>query len=275
MKPVISIVLSSIGLLTAQVVCAQGTLYLSALEETPVAYDPVASNAWIARGFFTGGASGGYIVNSVQLLMGEASGTPSDFNVMLYNSFSRTPLGSFGSLSGPDPAPGGVFTYTTPGITLSHGQLYFIVVTAASAVAQDAYHWSFANTYNYTGSGGWRAASFGYISNDGLNWTPGAGSWQFAVYATAIPEPSSWALAGLGLIGLGLRRRKARASGTAPFDSERERERECLRNRLLDPGCPRHSVNNPLNLNRCQPWCRGLKLPLGKSPAAIASRMLR
>jgi hypothetical protein len=79
--------------------------------------------------------------------MADASGNPSGFTVMLYSAIGNLavlPGSSLGTLSGStDPATGGIYTYTAPSnLTLSSTTLYFIVLTAGTAVANGAYTWS-------------------------------------------------------------------------------------------------------------------------------------
>ena len=71
--------------------------------------------------------------------MNTASGNPSGFNVSLYSSLSGEPYNNLGNLVGSDPSVGGIFTYTANGLTLSPSTDYFIVLTAATPVAEGAY----------------------------------------------------------------------------------------------------------------------------------------
>jgi len=188
---------------------AQGTLYVSNLGQTPAGSAAIGSDAWIAQEIFTGTDSSGYSLNSVQLLMDAASGSPSGFNVSIYsfNNSNFRPGISLGSLSGSDPSAGGIFTYTTSGITLLPSTIYYIVLTGATSVAQGAYNWdasSFAE-----GNNQWQIDDLSLSSPDGSSWTFDARgeAFQLAVYATEVPEPATLALAGLGLACLNFWRR--------------------------------------------------------------------
>lgn len=180
---------------------AQGTLYVSNLGQTPTGSVAIGSNFWIAQVFVTGTNSGGYMLNSVQLLIDAASGNPSGFSASVYNFSGTGPGSNLGSLSGSDPSAGGVFSYTASGLTLSSSTVYFVVLTAATSVAQGAYNWSAGIQYTF-GSNQWEIAPGYSSSSDGLTWTNYGRSdaFQLALYATPIPapEPSAEMLLGLG-----------------------------------------------------------------------------
>src|SRR5271154_996405 len=124
MRKIILTLVPAIGLLLPLVAQAQGTLYLSNLGEGSGGSVAVASDAWSATLFVPGSTNpddnvDSYVLNSVQLLMDPASGSPSEFNVSIYTSNPPRFPGVFvGNLVGSDPAAGGIFTYTASGITL-------------------------------------------------------------------------------------------------------------------------------------------------------------
>jgi hypothetical protein len=214
-KNATGIILLTVGLLLPLMVQAQGTLYVSNLGQTPTGSAAIGSDSWIAQQFYTGTNADGYVLNSVQLLMDAASGSPSGFTVSIYsfNNSNYGPGSNLGSLSGSDPAAGGVFTYTASGLTLSPSTAYFIVQTSAMPVAQGAYVWSAANGANGTeGSDLWAIDGSYASSSDGSSWTVydgrGEDVFQMAIYATAVPEPTTLALAGLGLACLSFWRRR-------------------------------------------------------------------
>jgi hypothetical protein len=197
------IIMFVVGLLTQQITQAQGTVYLSNLGQTSIGSETVGSDSWRAAAFETGNNTSGYTLNSVQLAMTVVSGSPDEFAVMLYaqsgNPSSTFPGSSIDSLSGSaNPSVGGIYTYIAPDVTLSPNTFYFIVITAGTAVANGAYEWSYVNVNSYNQSGGWSSLGSGWTSSDGSSWNRIAGAPQYAITATAIPEPSTVSLILLG-----------------------------------------------------------------------------
>ena len=209
------IVLTSI--LAPQIVQAQGTMtYLSNLDQASAGSLAVGSDSWLAELFTTGNNAGGYTLDSVQLQMTDASGTPSDFTAMLCKNATGTPFPgqSLGTLvCSLNPAAGGIFTYSpTSNLTLSPKSSYFIVLTSGAAVADGAYQWSYVGANSYNPSGGWGVTAFGvWTSSNGSipSWSLISGDYgQFAINATAIPEPGVLGLFGLGGLAFLWHRRK-------------------------------------------------------------------
>ena len=210
-----------LAVLSPQIAQAQGTLYVSNLGQTCTGSSPVGNDSWLAADFVTGTNAGGYLLNSVQLALTNASGTPSGFTAMIYSynpllyGAAVLPGSSLGTLNGSlDPVAGGIYTYSPAStLTLSPGTVYFIVLTAGTGVASGAYEWSVTSTQTPTLSGGWHGDDTFLSSSGGLNWGPVANAFpQFAIYATpAVPEPSTLGLFVLGGFLLVWRHRKAKA----------------------------------------------------------------
>jgi hypothetical protein len=195
---------------------AQGTTYLSNLGETSTGSSAVGSNSWLAASFFAPIDSGGYFLNSIQLAMNDASGTPNGFTVKLRTiaAGSSFPGSSVASLSGsPNPSTAGIYTYTAPANLILQGG-YFIEITAGTPVASGAYEWSSSNINSYNPTGGWGIPSstpFLLRGSDG-RWNPISGTHpQFAINASPVPEPGVSALLALGGLCFLSLRRKAKA----------------------------------------------------------------
>jgi hypothetical protein len=175
---------------------AQGTTYVSTLGQPPDSSLAVGSDSWIAQSFVTGTNTGGYLLNSVQLRMDVVSGMPAGLNVFLYTGlFSASPT-NLGRLSGPDSPSAGTFTYSADGITLmpsgGYGEHtdYYIVLSAATPIAQGAFSWSTSGDAGGDGPERWFIPAGYFFSNDGLSWNLNRSyTMQIAVNASAIPEP--------------------------------------------------------------------------------------
>lgn len=207
-----------VELLIQQVTQAQGTLYLSNLGQSSTGSESVGSNLWYAALVETGNNTGGYALDSIELGMVDASGNPNGFTALLYSAIVSAdiyPGSNLATLNGSlDPSTAGIYTYTpTSNLTLSPSTLYYIVLTAGTAVANGAYDWSLADANSYNPSGGWRGVDGVWTSINGSNWNPiiATISPQFAITATPIPEPGILSLFGLGGLGLLWQRRKGKA----------------------------------------------------------------
>jgi hypothetical protein len=206
---IVALAMLATGLLAPQIAQAEGTLYFSNLSQNSAGSVAVGSDSWIAQAFFPSFNPGGYDLNSVQLLMGATSGSPAGFSVSIYTG-PRIPEFLVGNLVGPDPSAGGIFTYNASGITLSSGTDYFIVVTAATPLADGAYNWSVADTTSHSGQ--WGRSDDYFSSVNGLSWSasPSPIDLQFAIFATPAPEPGVIGLFALGGLFVAFQRRKAR-----------------------------------------------------------------
>jgi len=197
----IAAVLLIVALLIDQPAHAQGTLYVSNFGPGIDGGYALGNNLWLAQGFETGPDAGGYVLNSVQLDMASATGNPSGFTLSIYSAgLNGSPSADLGILSGSaNPSSSGVYTYTTSGLMLAPSTDYFIVATSATPTTQGYYMWVedlFGAGYSSVDE--WLILSVAGSSN-GSAWT-GLRAWGFetAIYATDVPEPSTWILCLLG-----------------------------------------------------------------------------
>jgi len=197
----------AIALLAPKITQAQGTTYLSNLGQPSTGSRAVGLESWVAAGFQAGTNASGYVLDSVQLVITEAFGNPSNFTAMVY---ANSPVGilpgsSLGTLNGSlNPAVGGVYTYTpSSNLTLSPRTPFFIVLTAGTRPADGAYEWSHAGTNFYNPNDGWSGLSGVWTSGNGSFWARQTGDYlQYAINATPIPEPGVFSL--LILVGSGV-----------------------------------------------------------------------
>jgi hypothetical protein len=184
--------LACIGLAAPLAANAQGTLYLSHLGSSADTGEYVQSDRWSAISFETGVATNGYSLDSMQLRITGIAGSPSGFELSLYNNNGSVPGNSLELLSGSDPTGAGIYTFTASGITLSPSTVYWAVTTSSdSSLSGNSFYWAL-DPNSYTSSDGWSLSTTGdYGSSDhGASWYNGGGSpFTLAVYATAVPEP--------------------------------------------------------------------------------------
>jgi len=91
---IIVLVIVFASILTPRLLQAQGTMtYLSNLGQASAGSVAVGSNSWVSFAFQTGPDASGYVLNSVQLAMADASGNPSGFTMFLYSATAVPGLG--------------------------------------------------------------------------------------------------------------------------------------------------------------------------------------
>lgn len=200
------------GLIIAeQQVSAQGT-YLSNLNQ------PVAGNNVLGYGdsaifveFLTGNNAAGYDLNSVQVLMTNATGTPDSGSFMaeiLPINQLVTPISVLSGNSYPSVA--GTYTYTAgANVLLSADTDYWLMLFGHGTDSGDAFQWSYTSTTDALSSNGWSLT--GNVSTGG-GVIPASGIPILAIDATAVPEPNASVLlaaAGVGLFIVRAGMRKA------------------------------------------------------------------
>ena len=213
-------------LLLPQILRAQGIMtYLSSLDQASAGSLAVGSNSWVAFGFQTGSDASGYVLNSVQMAMTDASGNPSGFTVFLYSAspfpgagIVWAPGGEIGTINNSlSPTTGGIYTFSAvSNLTLAPNENYFIVLTSGTAVANGAYEMSYTGATNNILNNGWVGYSGVWTSTNGaVHLPPFSQNYDnlalFALNATTIPEPGVLSMLGLGGLAFLWHRRKAKA----------------------------------------------------------------
>lgn len=193
---------------------AHGDLMVSNLNQEPTRSAAVASDAWIAQRFNIFATDPNtYVLDYVQLRLDSAFGDPNDFSVSIHSAVNGIPQSPLGDLFGPDdPSAADIYSYSASGITVSSGSDYYVVVKAATPIAEGSYNWSGVNATTQNGT--WVIGSRGFESSDGINWTVLGREevFQLALHATLVPEPTTLCLAGFGVGFLWLLRRSAQQS---------------------------------------------------------------
>lgn len=179
---------------------AQGTMYVSNLGSPTAGNLPVASEAWLSTWFQTGPSPAGYSLNSIELSMGSATGNASGLSVMLWDFQQQQ---SIAHLSGSDPTTNGIYTYSAANVVLQPSRVYWFAIKGDTPTAVGEFHLNYSPIVGFIpGVEGWNGGGAYQTSMDGQEWSRlnNVGTLQFAVYATAIPEPSSVALSLCGLL---------------------------------------------------------------------------
>lgn len=188
---------------------ALATTYISNLDQVSNNYpnDAVEGTVEFAQSFTAGTSSGGYTLNSVQIIANGASQTP-PFTLSLYSSVLGQPGLSLGPLTGSNPGntfPPGTYTYTPAApIALLPSTQYWLVAASPTGT----YDWILADNLTYTASDGWSINSsknWAESINSGTTWAVGfAENFAFDIDATAIavPEPSTLITCALGALVL-------------------------------------------------------------------------
>ena len=189
--------------------------YLSNLAEPRPGGSRIGSNETIAQSFVTGGASGSFTLNSIQI-SALRIGTPiGNFSLSLYSNNGGIPGSLIGPLSGPNPSAEMTYTYTASGISLAPQTTYWVAATGTAPIgsANGDYIWNYSSTLNYSAIGDWSINStgndFALSATGGQSWTPFSGRiYQFAVNASPVPEPGTWALMLCGGISAAMARKR-------------------------------------------------------------------
>jgi hypothetical protein len=192
LKNIIALIVCAVGLLAPQLTGAQGVMTYLDNTGQPVAgsLDLGISYGSIGTQFQTGTNEAGYVLNSLQLLFADATGSPSfsGFNIVVCADNSGGP-GSIITFfaTGQNPLTAGFYNYTPLTIaTLGSNTPYWVIVYNTSGNFNSAYNLSYTSTTAATAVDGWFIPGNTAIGQ--------AGILIFAINATPVPEPSIFAL---------------------------------------------------------------------------------
>ena len=201
---------------------ARGDTYVSNLTE-PDSFAEFANpngTGGLGVAFITGNNPGGYTLTSATINAEVLTHSSPNFAMQIWSNVAGTPTALLEQLSGPTP-PSNVFTditYNSTGLFLAPNTQYWL---AAQNDNSGILYWMNADSESYSSSGGWSLPAgrqtYFFNSVDGSfsngNWTPNQPlDLKFAIDATpvvaAVPEPGTFAAAGLAVAGTLLLRRK-------------------------------------------------------------------
>ena len=159
---------------------------------------------------FTSGNIGATL-DSVNLQISDVRfGSPiGGLKVDIYSSFSIGPSGFLGTFTNiVNPVTAGTYSFTGSGVTLAANTSYYLFVSAVTPTGgSDFYEWTRTLSYSEDASSlpGWSFGDSYYLqSHDFPNWITigGSGVPMLALETSAVPEPSTYALFGLGALVL-------------------------------------------------------------------------
>ena len=175
----------------------------------------ISDSTWLMHGFTVGSPKN--ILQTVRLGLFDNDSTIA--RVQIYQDSSGLPSGSpLGTQSAAVSSVTPAFqTFDFGNLALTTGSSYWVVVSAPNA--SSLFNWAFNDNGDFPGTqnaSGWTPLSpVTKISTDsGLNWANSGSNRPAAISITAVPEPSTYAMAAVGFAAAGLarwRRRMTRA----------------------------------------------------------------
>ncbi len=182
----------------------QGTLYFNGLSRPSDGATIVASDSWRAVGFRTGTNEGGYVLNSIQLLMSSPISSAGLLSVT-FHSGAGSPGANLATLTGAEPTLAGTYNYSSAGLYMPPMTVFWVVLTTDAPASVGYHQWSIPQDLpgpEYDTIDGWLGGAF-LGSVNGVSWSAERPNpFQFAVGATAVPEPSAIALLSGGVIAM-------------------------------------------------------------------------
>jgi hypothetical protein len=174
----------------------------------------VTDTSWLAQGFTVGGTN--TTLKSVSLGLFDNNST--SVRLQVFASGSAGPTGTALGTSNQN-VLGTTPTLQTfvfsPNLTLASGSSYWIV--ASTQESSGLFNWAFNDAGDFgtqQNSSGWAAvANQARLSTDsGATWSNSGVNRPASFSIQAVPEPSTYALAGIGIAAAGLLRRRLRQS---------------------------------------------------------------
>lgn len=170
----------------------------------------LSENRWLARSFTTGDNAEGYELDHLSVHADNPATPDANFSLFLASDTAGTPGSSLKTFS---PGPGYQWVPDS-NLSLAASTTYWITLSSTSAFLGPGtnYSWRFSSLSTLeTLVDGWTIGTSVESENLGATWIDDTNNYLFAVTATPIPEPSTYAaiFGALALLGtICLRRRR-------------------------------------------------------------------
>lgn len=184
---------------------------LSTYGNTNSSWEPalVTSSLWQANSFTTSASPGGWQLNSVTINIDFVNNSSGNFSLSIYDTVGGTIGSELTTLVGSSNPSVGNNTYTASGFSLNSSTTYWIVAQVSSGLG--SYLWNYYNDTSFATTGDWSVSPTTTSAEWGASFNTYAGyPYIFSVDATAVPEPSTYAMATSALAILALVRWRKR-----------------------------------------------------------------
>ena len=169
----------------------------------------VGETNWFASSFVTDASAAAFTLDQIELSMSATGGgSEGGFTVGIYADSANAPGTLLETLSGDaNPAPAGLYDYTSAGLSLSTNTKYWVVV---GVTVDNFFFWNIENSLP---TGTWTIPGAVSIStNAGSDWETFTGvddkPLMFSVSATPGPEPAGAGLLALGFAAVAMARKR-------------------------------------------------------------------
>lgn len=216
--PTVTMKLKPVLLLASTLAIAaysHASVVLSNLGTSVPSYSVISSNQFLAQSFQVGNGAPGYRLDFVEIRFAQAELDTMELSLSIYDNNAGIPGIEIGQLIPDAPLGRGDNHFTPNGLlNLNAGDTYWIVATASGGSDEfdilESAAWSGDLNLPATSMDNWAFGNAMYYISSSSEWALDT-NWrnQMAIGATAVPEPSTYAvLAGAAALGLAVWRRR-------------------------------------------------------------------